>query len=233
MPIDYSVGGDAILAGLKIQSIKELKGRKVAFMAATPSDFLLGYALAKVGLSEKDVQPVNTTPQGVVGIMTGGSVEAGVTYEPYVSTLVKTGGGKRFHILLSSRDARGMITDVLVFKDSTIAKNPQWVDGLIRGTLEGLAFMKNEPARAAAIIARTLEISTAEVMEQLPNIENPTLGSLGDVFTKSDALPSFYASGKIITDILKRERQIEAAPPIEATYDARFVAALKAKAAGL
>jgi NitT/TauT family transport system substrate-binding protein len=228
MPVDYSVGGDAILASAQIKSIKELKGRKVAFMSASPSDFLLSYALAKDGLSERDVEPINTTPEGVVGIMAGGSADVGVSYEPNVSTVVKSGGGKRFHVLMSSREARGMITDVLVLKDSVIAKNPKLVDGLIRGTMEGLAFMKADPVRAGAIIAKTLEISPSEVQDQLPNVENPALANLGDVFKKSAVLPSFYASGKIIADILKREGQIEAPPPIEATFDATFVNAVQA-----
>ena len=68
--------------------------------------------------------------------------------------------------------------------------------------------------------------------EQLPNIENPTLSHLGDVFQKSDALPSFYASGKIIGDILKREGQIDVPPLIEGTFDARFVHALQGHAGG-
>jgi NitT/TauT family transport system substrate-binding protein len=228
MPVDYSVGGDAILALAQIRSVKDLKGRKVAFMSASPSDFLLGYALSRDGLSEKDITPINTTPEGVVGIMAGGAVEVGVTYEPNVSVIAKSGGGKKFHVLMSSREARGMITDVLALKESVIAKNPQLVSGLIRGTMDGLAFMQAEPAKANAIIAKTLEISPAEVTEQLPNIENPTLARLSDVFQKSDALPSFYASGKIISDILKREGQIDSAPPIEFTFDASFVAALQA-----
>jgi NitT/TauT family transport system substrate-binding protein len=232
MPVDYSVGGDAILASSQIQSIKDLKGRKVAFMSASPSDFLLGYALSKDGLSERDIRPVNTTPEGVVGIMAGGSVDVGVSYEPNVSVIVKSGGGKRFHVLLSSRDARGMITDVLALKDSVIGKNPKLVAGLIRGTMDGLAFMQAQPIQASAIIAKTLEISPAEVQEQLPNIENPTLPRLADVFKKSDALPSFYASGKIISEILKKEGQIDSPPPIEATYDATFVAALQAGPGG-
>jgi NitT/TauT family transport system substrate-binding protein len=232
MPVDYSVGGDAILASMQIQSIKDLKGRKVAFMPASPSDFLLGYALAKDGLSERDVQPVNTTPEGVVGIMAGGSADVGVSYEPNVSVIIKSNGGKRFHVLLSSRDARGMITDVLVLKDSVIAQNPKLVEGLIRGTLDGLAFMKSDPTRAADIIAKTLEISSSDVKEQLPNIENPELANLGDVFKKETALPSFYASGKIIGEILKREGQITALPPIEMTYDASFVSALQAHPGG-
>ena len=121
MPVDYSVGGDAILAVSEIRKVRDLKGRKVAFMAASPSDFLLGYALSQDGLSEKDISPVNTTPEGVVGIMAGGSVDAGVTYEPNVSVIAKSSGGKRFHVLLSSREARGMITDVLALKESVIA----------------------------------------------------------------------------------------------------------------
>jgi NitT/TauT family transport system substrate-binding protein len=226
------VGGDAILARDPIQSIKDLKGRKVAFMSASPSDFLLGYALAKGGLSERDIQPVNTTPEGVVGIMAGGSADVGVSYEPNVSVIVKSSGGKRFHVLLSSREARGMITDVLVLKDSVIAKNPKWVAALIRGTMDGLAFMKADPTKAATIIAKTLEISTAEVQEQLANVENPVLADLGDVFKKATALPSFYASGKIIAEILKREGQIDVPPPIEGTFDASFVDALQASPGG-
>src|SRR5271167_2516286 len=232
MPVDYSVGGDAILATAEIRRVRDLKGRKVAFMAASPSDFLLGYALSQDGLSEKDISPVNTTPEGVVGIMAGGSVDAGVTYEPNVSVIAKSSGGKRFHVLMSSRDARGMITDVLALKESVIAGNPKLVEGLIRGTMDGLKFMQAEPAKAAAIIGRTLDISPAEVVEQLPNIENPPLRNLGDVFKKVDALPSFYASGRIISEILQREGQIDSPPPIDATYDARFVAELQAAMPG-
>jgi NitT/TauT family transport system substrate-binding protein len=129
---------------------------------------------------------------------------------------------------MSSREARGMITDVLVLKDTVIARNPKMVDGLIRGTMEGLAFMKADPGKAAAIIAKALEISTSEVQDQLPNVENPALADLGEVFKKSAVLPSFYASGKIIADILKREGQIDAPPSIEATFDATFVNAVQA-----
>jgi NitT/TauT family transport system substrate-binding protein len=133
---------------------------------------------------------------------------------------------------MSSREARGMITDVLVLKDTVIAKNPRLVDGLIRGTMEGLAFMKADPVKAAAIIAKTLEISPSEVRDQLPNVENPALADLGDVFKKSAVLPSFFASGKIIADILKREGQIDTSPPIEATFDATFVNAVQAGPGG-
>ncbi len=228
MPLDYSVGGDAIVSSAAIHSVRELKGRKVAFQPASPSDFLLAYALAQSGLSQKDIRAVNSTPEQVVAVMATGAVDAGVTYEPSVSMIRKLGGGSQFRILLSSREARGMITDVLAFPESTIAKDPQLVRALILGTLDGLDYMRKEPDKAAALISKALGIGTDDVKAQLANVENPPLTELGEVFKKSSALPSFYASGSVIGDILKKEGQIQAVPPIEATYDASFVAALQA-----
>ena len=229
MPLDYSVGGDAIISTATVGSVKDLKGRKVAFQSLSPSDFLLGYALAQAGLSEKDIRPVNSTPEGVVSIMATGAVDAGVTYQPSVSMILKLGGGKLYHVLLSSREARGMITDVLVVKDNTIAQNPKLVEALIRGTLDGLAFMQREPGKALALIGKTLELSPAEVQAELSNIENPPLAEMDEVFKNSPHLPSFYASGTIIGTILKREGQIERLPSIAETYDARFVSELRTK----
>ncbi|HTV80187.1 MAG TPA: ABC transporter substrate-binding protein [Steroidobacteraceae bacterium] len=233
MPIDYSAGGDAILATTAIRSVRDLKGRKVAFQPLSPSDFLLGYALAQAGLSQNDIRAVNATPEGVVAVMASGSVDGGVTYEPSVSMIRKLGGGSQFHVLLSSREARGLIIDVLAFKEETIAKNPQVVEALIRGYLDGLDFMMHEPDRAAGIIALALGISAKDVKAQLPNVENPSLAQLGDVFKDSPVLPSFHASGAIIGGILKREGQIQSVPPIGATYDASFVNSLQAHPGGL
>jgi NitT/TauT family transport system substrate-binding protein len=229
MPLDYSVGGDAILSSAAVRSVKDLKGRKVAFQPSSPSDFLLAYALAQAGLSGKDIQPVNSTPEGVVAIMATGQVDAGVTYQPSISMVLKLDGGKRYHVLMSSREARGMITDVLAFRDGTIAKDPKLVDGLIRGTMDGLAFMRQQPDEAIAIIGKALEISADEVRAQLPNVENPSLTRLADVFQKASSLPSFHASGVVIGDILKKEGQIERVPAIEDTYDARFVSDVQAR----
>jgi NitT/TauT family transport system substrate-binding protein len=228
MPLDYSVGGDAILSSAAVHSVKDLKGRKVAFQPLSPSDFLLGYALTRAGLSPKDIQPVNSTPEGVVAIMATGQVDAGVTYQPSVSTILNLDGGKRYHVLLSSREARGIITDVLAFRDSTLATDPKLVDGLIRGTLEGLAFMRQQPDKAVAIIGKALELSADEVRAQLSNVENPPLAQLAEVFQKTSSLPSFHASGAVIGDILKKEGQIERLPAIEDTYDARFVLSVQA-----
>ena len=228
MPVDYSVGGDAIVAATAVRSLQELKGHNVAYQPGSTSEFLLGYALGTVGLSERDIRSVTSTPEGVPAMLASHAVDVGVTYEPNVSTILKLEAGRRFHPLLTSREARGMITDVLVVTVDNIARNPKMVEGLMRGTLDGLAFMHSNPQQAATLIAKALDIAPAEVMRQLPLIENPELAHLGDVFQKSTALPSFYASGKIIGDMVLRSGQVKTLAPIEATLDSRFVQALQA-----
>jgi NitT/TauT family transport system substrate-binding protein len=227
MPVDYSVGGDAIIASSSIRSLQDLKGHKVAYQPASPSEFLLGYALGTVSLSERDIRSVTSTPEGVPAMLASHAVEVGVTYEPNVSTVLNLEGGRRFHTLLSSREARGMITDVLAVTDATIARNPKLVEGLIRGTLDGLAFMHSNPQQAAAIIAKVLGITSAEVMRQLPLIENPDLAHLSDVYQHTTTLPSFYASGRIIGDLLLKSGQVKKVVPIESTLDMRFIQALQ------
>jgi NitT/TauT family transport system substrate-binding protein len=228
MPVDYSVGGDAILGTRSIRSLLDLKGRNVAYQPGTTSEFLLGYALGTVGLSERDIRPVTSTPEGVPAMLASHAVEVGVTYEPNVSTVLNLNGGRQFHALLTSREARGMITDVLAVNAATIARNPKMVEGLIRATLDGLNFMRSNPQQAAAIISRVLEISPAEVTRQLPLIENPDLAHLGDVYRKDTALPSFYASGRIIGDLVLKSGQIRQVAPIESTLDVHFIQALQA-----
>lgn len=229
MPIDYSNGGDAIVATRDITSVAQFKGQKIAFNPLSPSDFLLSYALQAHKLSEKDVQPVNMPPEGVPAGMASGGVKIGVTYEPSVSEIVAMDGGKKFHVVFSSKDAPGLITDVLVFKSEFIKKNPAIVKALIQGYVDGLAYMQKNPADAAKLIGKAMGISEKEVGEQLSGVYNPTLTEFPKVFTKSAETTSFFTSGAVIARILKAKNEIQAIPKTEDTFDASLATAMMKK----
>ncbi|MEO8038387.1 MAG: ABC transporter substrate-binding protein [Betaproteobacteria bacterium] len=218
-PIDYSNGGDAIVSTVDITSIKQFKGQKIAYNPLSPSDFLLSYALQTNGMSEKDVKPINMTPEGVPAAMASGGVKIGVTYEPSSSEIVAMGDGKKYHVVFSSKDAPGLITDVLVFKKEYIAKNPDVVKALIQGYVDGLDYMKKNPAEAAKVIGKVMGISDKEVMEQMTGVYNMTLEEFPKVFEKSTATSSLYGSGAVIAKILKSKGEIKVIPKIEDTYD--------------
>ena len=229
MPIDYSNGGDAIVATKDITKVSDFKGQKVAFNPLSPSDFLLSYALQSNNLTEKDVTPVNMTPEAVPAAMASGGVKIGVTYEPTVSQVVGMDDGKKYHVVFSSKDAPGLITDVLIAKTAYIKKNPKIIKALIQGYVDGLAYMKSNPAEAAKLIGKVMGVSDKEVMEQLPGIYNPTLEEFPKVFDKSSETTSFYTSGAVIAKILKSKGEIKTIPKIEDTYDASLAKSMLKK----
>jgi len=226
-PIDYSNGGDAIVSTLDITTIKQFKGQKVAFNPLSPSDFLLSYALQSNGMTEKDVKSINMSPEGVPAAMASGGVKVGVTYEPSVSEVIAMDGGKKFHVVFSSKDAPGLITDVLVFKKEYIAKNPDVVKALIQGYIDGLDYMKKSPNEAAKVIGKVMGISDKEVLEQMSGVYNMTADEFASVFTKSEKTTSLYGSGAVISKILKAKGEIKSIPKTEDTYDDSVLKTMK------
>lgn len=227
MPIDYSDGGDAIVSSTSIKTITDFKGKKVAFNPLSPSDFLLSYALKSNGMSESDVRIVNMTPEAIPAAMASGTLPIGVTYEPNVSQIVGMNGGKDFHVVFSTKNAPGLITDVLVFKKEYIKAKPTVVKALIQGYLDGLAYMKSNPDDAARIIGKALGISAAEVKEQLSGVYNLTLSDMPTVFAKSKDTRSLYMSGELIGGILKIKGQIPEVPNIDDTFDDSIFKSMK------
>lgn len=226
MPIDYSNGGDAIVADGSIKSVKDFKGKKVGYNPLSPSDFLLSYALKVNGLTEKDISPVSMTPEAVPAAMASGQLPIGVTYEPSLSQVLSQGGGKKFKVVFSSKDAPGLIADVLVFDDKVIKSKPNEITGIIKAYLDGMAYMKAKPDEAAKIIGKFMGVSAKEAKEQMSGVYNIPLAEMPKAFLPAKETTSYYASGEVIGQLLKAKGQISTIPATEATFDASLVKAL-------
>lgn len=227
MPIDYSNGGDAIVADSSITKVADFKGKKIGYNPLSPSDFLLSYALKTVNLTEKDITPVSMTPEAVPAAMASGQLPIGVTYEPSLSQILGQGGGKKFKVVFSSKNAPGLIADVLVFDDKVIKAKPAEITNIMKAYLDGMAYMKAKPAEAHKIIGKFMGVSAAEVKEQLTGVYNIPLAEMPKAFAPGKDTTSYYASGEIIGQLLKAKGQITTVPPTEATFDASLVKALK------
>jgi len=229
MPIDYSFGGDAIVAASSITSVAQFKGRKIGFAPLSPSDFLLSYALKTNGLTPKDISAVSMNPEAVPAAMASGQMPVGVTYEPSVSQVVSQGGGKKFHVVFSSKDAPGLIADVLVFDQKFIQSRPKDITGVMQAYLDGMAYMKAHPDESAKIIGKFMGIPAKEAAAQMAGVHNLPLAEMPAAFRKGKETTSYYGSGEIIAGLLKSKGQIDKIPPAEATMDAQFVTALQPK----
>ena len=226
MPIDYSNGGDAVLADKTINKMTDLKGKKVAYAPLSPSDFLISYALKINGMSTKDISPVNMAPEAIPSAMASKAVPAGTTYEPNVSQILAMDGGAKFHVIYSSKEAPGLIADVLVFDESYIKKNRKPIAALVQAYLEGLAYMNSNPKEASEIIGKAIGVSGKEVLEQLKGVYNIPQKEMLLPFKTGKDTKSYFVSGEVINEILINSKQIKIPVAIKTTMDDSFVKVL-------
>jgi NitT/TauT family transport system substrate-binding protein len=152
--LDDSREADAILGGPRVRSVRDLRGKRVAFETGTTSDILLRHALDAAGMSLRDIRPVTMAAARAGKALAAGNVDAAVTYEPYIATAFQR--NPRLRLIYSAGADPGLISDVLVVRTSVIRKRPGQVAALIRAWDDAVRFYKVHTARAQAIITRAV-----------------------------------------------------------------------------
>lgn len=78
-----------------INSVADLKGKKVGVTFGSTGDLWLLEALKEAGLTANDIDRVNTRPPGLVSVLDTGGVDAIAAWEPFVTqTMNKVSGSK-------------------------------------------------------------------------------------------------------------------------------------------
>src|SRR3989338_4556227 len=122
--LDYSAGADGIVAVADIRSLADLKGRRVAVPVQGFSSLLFEEALRRVSLTEADVVIVPQEPLGAVRAFLARRVDAVVTAEPFLSLAAAR---RQSHILFSSAETPGLISDVMTFRAEYVSAHPEKV----------------------------------------------------------------------------------------------------------
>ncbi|CAG2136752.1 hypothetical protein LMG31506_01714 [Cupriavidus yeoncheonensis] len=162
---DNSAGNDALLAGAKIRTVADLKGKTVALEQYSISHFVLATALAKAGLKPSDVKIVNLAAADAAAAFMMGRVDAAVVWNPWIDRIVRSGKG---HALFTSADMPGLIPDLLVAQQKAIATKRKDLVGMIRAWFDAERFIREQPAEAAAIMARVVGMKPDDYKVFLP-----------------------------------------------------------------
>lgn len=135
---DWSRGGDAIVARKGINSVADLKGKKIAVSLMTPSHTFLINMLKQGGLKYSDVNIVTTdmAPEAAA-LFKAGTVDAAVVWSPDDSDCIDKVKGSR--ILMSTKTATHIIADALIANDSYIKENKDVLIKLYQGWMKGSA----------------------------------------------------------------------------------------------
>ena len=152
---DFSAGNDAVILKDKTE-LAEITGQAVNLVEFSVSHYLLARALESVGLSERDVNVVNTSDPDMVGAFQTPEVTAMVTWNPMVSEIVTLPGATK---VFDSSQIPGEIIDMMVANTQVLADNPDFGKALAGIWYETVALMKRQDAQGKAARAAMAKLA--------------------------------------------------------------------------
>ena len=217
--LDVSMQADAILAGKDIATVKDLKGKQVAFEEGTTSDILLNYALRQNGMSIADIEKVPMPAADAGSALIAGRVPVAVTYEPYLTAARLQ--DKSVKLLFTAGEDPGLVSDVLVVRDEVLTSKPGQVLALVKSWDQALKAYRANMADGRAIIAKAVGSSVAELNTAFDGVKYYSLAENkssigGDFVTKT------YAD---VEDAAKKAGLLKADVPPAKIIDPDFVKA--------
>ena len=165
--LDVAGDNEALVArnGSGVDTIAQLKGKRVATPFASTAHYSLLAALAQNRLSPTDVQLVDLQPQAILAAWDRGDIDAAYTWLPTLDDLRKSGKD-----LITSRqlakDGKPTL-DLGVVSDEFAAANPEVVDIWRQQEARALTLIHDDPAAAAKAVAAEIGLSPEQTEGQI------------------------------------------------------------------
>lgn len=214
---DNSAGNDAVLVKPSIKSFAELKGKTVALEQYSVSHFVLATALARNGLSQKDVKVVNLAAGDAAAAFLAGRVDAAVVWNPWVDQIAASGKGKA---LFTSKDMPGLIPDLLVAQAKSIQTKRKDFIGMIKAWMDTEAFIRTHPDEAARIMAKVVSLKADEYKVSLAGTQFFDAAANAEALGDAGQAKSLIGVGPTIGKFLAENKLIEGKPDFASGVDA-------------
>ncbi|WP_417549679.1 ABC transporter substrate-binding protein [Methylophaga sp.] len=194
---DYSNGNDMIVGAPGINSISDLKGKKVGVELGFVVHLLLMNGLEKAGMSESDVNlvnvPTNETPQ----VLASGQVDAIGAWQPNSGQALKLVPNSK--PIYTSADEPGLIYDVLAVSPSSLAARRDEWKKVIDAWYMAVDYLNDPETRddAISIMAARVGIEPAEYEAFIEGTKILTKQEAQAFMKKADGFGSLYGSTAI------------------------------------
>lgn len=223
---DNSAGNDALMVGPRIKSFKDLKGKSVALEEFSISHFVLVTALAKNGMTQKDVKVVNMSAGDAAAAFLAGRVDAAVVWNPWVNQIQTSGKGTA---LFTSKDMPGLVPDLLVAQEKAIATKRKDLIGMIKAWYDVEKFIRTNPDEAAQIMAKVVSMKPDEYKVFLPGTRFFNEKDNLDAFGPASNPRSLLGVAPTIARFLSENKLMEGTPDFAKGIDASLVREAAAK----
>ena len=221
---DFSTGNDQIIAAPGINSIAELKGKKVAAEEGTVDHYLLLMVLKQAGLSAKDITFVPLETGAAAAAFAAGKVDAAGVYAPFTTQALKRPGAKA---LTTSREHPGAISDLLVCRRDFVAKHPEKIQKVVNAWFATLDTIKQDPAGTLPILVERSGVSEAEFKEYNAGTTIQTLEQNRQGFKPGNTMLSMPHAAEQISTFLVETGLAKTKPDLSNLFNSQFVDSVK------
>jgi ABC-type nitrate/sulfonate/bicarbonate transport system substrate-binding protein/outer membrane protein OmpA-like peptidoglycan-associated protein len=191
--LTWSAGGDALAVNGKIRTAADLKGKTIGVQAYGPHVYYMSRLLADAGLSLKDVKlkwypDLTGTDNTPMAAMQAGEVDAAFAITP--DAMLLTSGGtvgtgaegsvRGARILLSTRTANRVISDVYVVRSDYFSKHRKQVEAFVGGLMQGAEKLRQLAVGKGSAAYKKTFTAAAELLLDSPLALADAEGLYGD-----------------------------------------------------
>lgn len=159
--IVYFVG----LTDRGIRKTADIKGKKIGLPVGTIQEFYLGRFLDLHGMSIRDVTLINIPPGQAASAIANGSIDAAVTWEPFVSRILEQHPNGTISWSMQSNQA---VYSILICRNDWIKQHPDLLRRFLISLSQADGYMVLHPADAKAILQKRYHYDDAYVERVWP-----------------------------------------------------------------
>jgi len=217
---DYSTGNDQIIAAQGINSLADLKGKKVAAEEGTVDHFLLLKVLKDAGIKASEISFVPLETGAAAAAFAAGKVDAAGVYAPFTTQALKRPGSKA---LTTSKDHPGAISDLLVCRSEFVKQNPAAIQQVVDAWFATLKLIKRDPAGTLPILVQRSGVSEAEFKAYDAGTTIQTLAENRRNFRPGTTMTSLPYAAEQISTFLQEVGLAKSKPDLSTLLNPTFV----------
>ena len=223
---DYSNGNDMVVAAPGIQSVVDLKGKRVGVEVGFVGHLLLLDALESVGLTESDVELVNIPTNEAPQVLASGDVDAIVAWQPNSGQSLSRVPGST--AIYTSGDQPGLIYDVLAVSPTSLNANREDWGKVVEVWYRVVDYILDPAteADAVSIMAARVGLTPDQYAPLLAGTKLLTLEEAKGYFKQTEGFDSLIGSSRI-SDEFNRKYDVYREPQnLDAYIDASLTLGL-------
>lgn len=219
--MDFSNGGDVILAKPYLQNLQSLKGRPVGVESTALGAFIITRALEQKGMSPQDIKIVSLGVSEHERAFKNKTVDAVVTFGSARTNLLAAGAKQLF----DSSQIPGEIVDVLIVRQDLINNQSKALQALVDGRFRALDYLTKNPQDAAIRIAPRTGVTPEQFLESLKGLSSPDLQENQKLLGKTN--PSLLNGVKRLSQVMVDNKLLPKALDPTPLLDDRLVKNVK------